>query len=397
MSDTAAAKQTSPNGLTQSQWEAICALRPHEEADVPKEDYRRPSSVYLSDTRFAEEQRQLLKRVPVAATISARLPEPNMAVAVDGYGVPLLITRDRDGVVHAFINACRHRGSKMVEGCEARKGGRLSCPYHAWTYDLKGDLVGIPRQETFPSLNKSDLGLVALSCFEAGGIIWVGLDPQHPVDALPQTDQLAADLEAFGLHKMHLYGQRTYDLASNWKFVIEPFLEGYHVQRLHAQSIGAMFADVPSVYSTMGHHQRQTSGKANFDPALLNDDINNLHRYVTHAYLVFPNTVIVTSPYYISLMILMPRARNRTVVDYYMLVKSAPDNAKAEDLYKRSFELIHAVFGGEDFRAACIQQEAMESGAIKEVYYGGLEKMINVFHNSVESFLDDSRIDAQQL
>jgi phenylpropionate dioxygenase-like ring-hydroxylating dioxygenase large terminal subunit len=340
---------------------------------------------------------QLFKRVPLVATVSARLPEPGTSIGLDIYGLPLLITRDRDGVAHIFINACRHRGSKIVEGCEARKGGRLSCPYHAWTYDLKGDLVGIPRHDTFPSLNKADLGLIKLPSFESGGFIWVGIEPKNNPQPLPQTDAFCADMEAFGLDKMFMYGHRTYDLPSNWKFVIEPFLEGYHVQRLHAQSIGAMFADVPTVCAQLGHHQRQTSGKANFDPAVLDDNPSNLHRYITHAYLGFPNTIIVTSPYYISVMVLMPKTRERTMVEYHMMVKSAPDNPKAEDVYKRSFELIHTVFGGEDFRAACIQQEAMNSGAIPEVYYGGLEKMVGVFHESIESFLDNSRIDAQQL
>lgn len=396
MSEPAVAS-TPPRGLTGSQWQAICDLRPHDQAEIPTDESRRPSSVYLSDTRFAAEMDQLFKRVPLVATVSARLPENGSAVGLDVYGLPLLITRDREGVAHVFINACRHRGSKLVEECDARKAGRLSCPYHAWTYDLKGALVGVPRQETFPSLDKSALGLVSLPCFESGGFIWIGLERESDLKPLPETDALCADLEAFGLDGMHLYGHRTYDLASNWKFVLEPFLEGYHVQRLHAQSIGNMFADTPTVAAQMGHHQRQTSGKANFDPAVLKDDASNLHRYITHAYLAFPNTIIVTSPYYISVMILMPAARNRTIVEYHMLVKSAPDNPKAEELYKRSFDLIHAVFGGEDFRAACIQQEAMESGAIPEVFYGGLERMVGVFHDSVDSFLDGNRVEVRTL
>lgn len=391
---TTAQVSTPPLGLTQSQWDAICALRPHGEADVPTEEGRRPSSVYLSDTRFAAEM-ELFKRLPLVATLSARLPSPGSAVALDVYDLPLLITRDREGTAHVFINACRHRGSKLLESCEAQKAGRIACPYHAWTYDLQGELIGIPRQETFPSLNKADLGLITLPSFEAGGFIWIGLRPGGEMpEQLPETDALCADLEAFGMPGMHLYGHRTYDLASNWKFVIEPFLEGYHVQRLHAKSIGEMFADVPTLPARIGHHIRQTSGKANFDPSVLQNDVSKLHRYVTHSYLVFPNTIIVTSPYYISVMILMPKARDRTQVEYHMLVQSAPDNPKAEDLYKRSFELIHDVFGGEDFRAATIQQEAMNSGAIEEVYYGGLERMVTVFHESLESMLDPSRIEA---
>ncbi|MET0656959.1 MAG: SRPBCC family protein [Steroidobacteraceae bacterium] len=217
--------------------------------------------------------------------------------------------------------------------------------------------------------------------------MWAALDSNSKTQLLEGTRNVSTDLEAFGLHRMYVYGRRTYDLPANWKLVIEPFLEGYHVQRLHARSIGNMFADLPNVVSHFGHHIRQTSGKAHFNPDLLKGEVSNLHKHITHAYLAFPNTIVVTSPYYISVMILMPRAKDRTNVDYYMLVKSKPDNPKAEDLYKRSYELIHDVFGGEDFRAACLQQEALNSGAIGEVHFGGLENMIGPFHTSVESFL----------
>ncbi|MET0985641.1 MAG: aromatic ring-hydroxylating dioxygenase subunit alpha [Steroidobacteraceae bacterium] len=379
----------SPPGLTSSQWDAICALPAHTDTHIPAEEDQRPAAVYLSDTRFTSELTHLFKKVPVVATTSAYLSEPGTAVALDGYGVPLLVTRDRQGRAHAFINACRHRGSKIVESCEPSKANLMVCPYHAWSYSLEGKLAAIPRHETFPSLKKENLGLVPLATWECGGFIWVGLDHTAQPTLLSGTEQIAADLEAFGLDRMHVYGRRTYDLAANWKLVIEPFLEGYHVQRLHAQSIGNMFADQPSVYAQFGHHMRQTSGKAHFNPELLKADIHNLHKHITHAYLVFPNTVVVTSPYYISVMVLMPRAANRTLVDYYMLVKGKPDTPKAEDLYRRSYELIHAVFGGEDFRAACLQQEALNSGAVSEVHYGGLENMIGPFHRSVESFLPD--------
>lgn len=377
-------------GLTDSQWEAIRSIRPLEEMAVPTDEAQRPVSVYLSDARFEGEKQGLFSKVPVVATLSAYLPEPSTSLAQDCYGVPVLITRDKDGVARAFINACRHRGSKLVEGDEPVKTARISCPYHAWTYAADGRLIGIPRQETFPSLKKCDLGLVPLETFEGGGFIWVGLNHKEQPERLEGTDQVCADLEAFGMHNMYVYGRRRYDLPTNWKFVIEPFLEGYHVQRLHAQSIAKLFDDVPSVYDQIGHHQRQVSGKAGFDPAVLEGNIDNLHKYITHAYLAFPNTIVVTSPYYISVMILCPRAANRTVVDYYMLVKEKPDNEKAEALYAKSYKLIDEVFGGEDFRAAIIQQEALHAGGVETVYFGGMERMIGPFHDSVESFLKES-------
>ena len=379
---------SAPMGLTASQWDAIQSIRPLEEMPVPTIEASRPVDVYLSAQRFQAEKEQLFNKVPVVATVSAFLPERGTSVAVDSYGVPLLITRDRDGKARVFINACRHRGSKLVESHEPVKSARVSCPYHAWTYAMDGNLIGIPRQETFPSLKKCELGLVELTSYEAGGFIWVGLDHKQAPEQLEGTDQICADLEALGLDKMHVYGHRSYDLETNWKFVIEPFLEGYHVQRLHANSIAKLFDDVPSVYSQLGHHQRQISGKANFDPAVLGGNIDNLHKYITHAYLAFPNTIVVTSPYYISVMVLCPRANNRTVVEYYMLVKAPPETEKAKELYARSYKLIDEVFGGEDFRAALIQQQGLQAGGVDTVYYGGLEWMIGPFHDSVESFLN---------
>lgn len=376
-----------PMGLTASQWQAISDLKPSTETRVPTYEDKRPTSVYLSDARFDAEMRDLFKKVPLVLAPSALLPEPNSSVAHDGYGVPIVLTRDRDGVARAFINACRHRGSKIVESCSPVKSGRISCPYHAWTYGMDGSLTGIPRQETFPSLNKQNLPLIALTTYEKGGLIWVGIDHAAQPKMIEGSDELCADMDAFGLGKMHLYGRRTYDLATNWKLAMEPFLEPYHIQRLHANSVAPMFADVPNVVTHFGQHIRQCSGKAHFDRALLQGNVDNLHKHITHAYLMFPNTVFITSPYYMSVMVLMPRAKNRTVVDYYMLVRSAPDNPKAEELYKRSFELIHSVFRGEDFHAAEIQQEALASGAISEVYFGGLEEMIGPFHESVESYL----------
>jgi phenylpropionate dioxygenase-like ring-hydroxylating dioxygenase large terminal subunit len=376
------------DGLTESQWAAIRALRPLNELPVPTHEAHRPASIYTSETRFRLEQEKLFKKLPVPITVSASLPETGMLMAHDGYGIPLLVTRDRAGTAHVFLNACRHRGSKLHATCDAAKGARIVCPYHAWSYTLDGKLAGITRADTFPSLRKEELGLIELPSEESGGFIWATLDPKHPATLVEGTDALAADLEAFGLPTMHIYGRRTYELPANWKLVYEPFLEGYHVQRLHAKSIAKLFADTPTQITFLGRHIRQTSGKANFDPSLLSGGIDKLHRHITHAYQLFPNAIFITSPYYFSVMILMPRAANRTILDYYMMVKAPPDSPKAEEIYARSFQLAHDVFGGEDFRAATLQQEALAPGLIEEVYYGGLEEAIEPFHKNIESYVD---------
>jgi phenylpropionate dioxygenase-like ring-hydroxylating dioxygenase large terminal subunit len=371
--------------LSESQVQAIRSIPHHDQAVPPAIEASRSASIFTDAGRYDLEQTKVFRRLPVPVGLSARLPEPGSVLAHDGYGVPLVLTRDKDGVVRAFLNACQHKGSKVVESCEPHKAGRLVCPYHAWTYKLDGQLMGVPRQETFAGLDKSTRPLAQLPCRESGGLIWVILDRHAPADFSSLSDQLAVDFEAMGIPQSHVYGHKRFDLQANWKLVLEPFLEGYHVQRLHAQSIGDMFADVPNVYDRFGRHTRQISGKMNFTPDLLTGEVKNIHDLVTHAYLAFPSTVVVTSPYYISVMIIMPRDAGRSVVDYYMLTRGPPDNPKAESLYARSYELILKVFGTEDFRAAEISQEGLDSGALDTVVYGGLEHAIPEFYETLEA------------
>ena len=172
-----------------------------------------------------------------------------------------------------------------------------------------------------------------------------------------------------------------------WAEDIVGILEGYHVQRLHRNSIGQLFADVPNVTDVLGLSIRQISGKVNFTPAALDDEDENIHKTVTHAYQVFPNCVVVTSPYYISVMLLMPRGPGRTTVEYFMLTPEAPSSEKAEALYSKSYELILIVFGGEDFWAAEMSQAGLASGALDKVVYSGLEETILTYYDLLESRL----------
>jgi nitrite reductase/ring-hydroxylating ferredoxin subunit len=370
--------------LSDSQQAAIRAIPPHDQAPVHAIEARRPVATFIDDGWFRLEQDRLFRARAVPITISARLPEPGLSLAHDGYGVPLLITRDRSGQVHVFLNACTHKGAKLLDGCEAARGNRLVCPYHAWTFGTDGTLIGAARPETFANLDKASRRLAELPSREAGGVIWAMLDRHAEPDFSSIDDGLVADFDAFELADLHVYGQQTFHLKANWKLVLEPFLEGYHVQRLHASTVGPLFADVPTVVDALGPNLRQISGKLNFTPDCLDIPGENVHASVTHAYNVFPNGVLVTSPYYISLMVLMPTAVDRTTVDYVMLTRRPPDNPKGAALYKKSFDMIISVFGGEDFHAAELSHAGLATGAIDEVVYSGLEGTIPQYNAIVD-------------
>jgi phenylpropionate dioxygenase-like ring-hydroxylating dioxygenase large terminal subunit len=373
--------------MSAGQQAAMRRIARHDEARVAQIEYTRPASIFTSAERYALEQEHLFNARAVPLTISALLPEPGTAMGHESTGLPLIVSRDKAGEIHVFLNACQHKGAKLLETCEVVKTGRLTCPYHAWTFGVDGKLIGVARPETFLNLDKSKRNLAELPSREHGGIVWVMLDRHVEPDWSPLVPELAEDLDALELSTAHVYGRRSFDVAANWKLVLEPFLEGYHVQRLHAATVGPMFADVPNVVDRMGPTLRQISGKANFAPEDLDLPEENIHKTVTTVYNMFPNCVVITSPWYISVMFLNPRGPDRTMVDLHNLTRVPPDNPKGEKLYQTSWDMVQNVFGNEDFRAAAISHQGLATGALESTVYSGLEATIPMYYEILEGFL----------
>lgn len=242
--------------LSESLRDAILRIPPHEKNVPPSIQATKPVADFIDPVVYGRETKKIFRRFPVVMAPSARLPDRGSAMAHDGYGVPVVLTRDGSGKVRAFLNACTHKGAELTTDCGAHRASTLSCPFHAWTYALDGRLIGVPRQETLANFNKESRPLAQLPCAEIGGLIWAILDPKAPADFSAVHEQLAVDFESSGLPTAYAYGYRRFSLKANWKGVMEPFLEGYHVQRLHSKSIGPqganMFADVVGVTDRFG-------------------------------------------------------------------------------------------------------------------------------------------------
>jgi choline monooxygenase len=152
--------------------------------------------------------------------------------AGEAAGTPVVVTRDRDGVLRGFVNVCRHRGFALAAGEQSRE--TLQCPYHAWTYGLDGRLRAAPRSEEEPDFPQDELGLVPVAVDTWGPFVFAnaGADPEPLAEALgslpSQVAELGVDVDSLVHHS-----RWEAEVAANWKIVCENFLECYHCQVAH--------------------------------------------------------------------------------------------------------------------------------------------------------------------
>jgi choline monooxygenase len=159
-----------------------------------------------------------------------QVAEPATYLAADTAGVPVVVTRARDGDLRAFANVCRHRGSLLVDEGEGRRE-TLQCRYHAWTYGLDGSLRAAPRAE---ELEHADLGLVPAAVATWGPFLFANADPDAPplADTLGPLPALLADA-GVDIDALRFRHRAEYELAANWKVACENYLECYHCPVAH--------------------------------------------------------------------------------------------------------------------------------------------------------------------
>jgi choline monooxygenase len=191
-----------------------------------------PAEWYTDVRVEALERRTVWSRTWQLVGRAAQVAEPGAFVTADVAGEPVVVVRGTDGVLRGFFNVCRHHAAAVMTA-PCGKVDRLRCPYHGWTYDLAGQLRGVPEFDGVAGFDREATGLVPLGVAIWESFVFVHLDPDPlPLDCF--LGELVGQVAPLGLGALTFCERREYTLACNWKVYVDNYLDGgYHVPHLH--------------------------------------------------------------------------------------------------------------------------------------------------------------------
>jgi Rieske 2Fe-2S family protein len=282
-----------------------------------------PRAAYVDQAVFEWEQKHFFGGGWVCVGRSEQVANPGDQRAERTGADSVLLARDDDGALHAFANTCRHRGHELLPCGAAANQGVIICPYHAWTYDLKGELRAAAGFKNRSGFESGQWGLIELPVVEWHGLIFVdGSRNAPPLDAALSTlDELVAPYE---MSRLVTAGTHEYDAAANWKILTENYHECYHCPSIHPElckvsppkSGDNYYLQGAWVGGTMdlrdGMATMSLDGESNGVP-LRGLDAQGLRTviYVN----VFPNVLISLHPDYVMVHRLLPLAVDRTMIE----------------------------------------------------------------------------------
>jgi len=296
-----------------------------------------PSSWYLDEHYYRLEKENVFFREWVCAGREEQLPKPGDSTVLDLYGESILLLRNREGELRAFYNVCRHRGARLCPGKDdddsvlALKGGvvggrNIICPYHAWTYDLDGQLVKAPFMSLETGFDASKVKLHPVGVETWGGFIFLHLTP---AEAPPFEQAISVAKRKFvnyPLADLRIARTISYEVQANWKVLCENYNECYHCGPVHPELCrivpafreaggagldwerGVPHREGATTYTFSGESSRRSF------PGLSEDE-QVLHK----GELVYPNLFLCMAREHVTFYILKAAGAGKTIIDCHFL------------------------------------------------------------------------------
>lgn len=352
-----------------------------------------PAADYTDPRHLARELQVFFREHPLVVGLSADLRECGEYRAIEVAGVPVLLVRGEDGVVLAFLNSCRHRGSRVAEG--AGSAARVfKCPYHAWCYDIGGRLLGQPlAQDAFAGESGADLGLVPLPVAEAGGLIMLAPSADAPeFDGTRHLAGLAPELAGFDFaDDFTLFAEQHHTVRANWKQPYETFLEAYHVFALHGTTLAKQIMSTPMLADFFGPHGRGLLMGRDTDKLLQLEESQWSIREsrANLVYWLFPNAILgLPMTGHAELWMVYPDPREPGVCHVHLkfYVPSSSVESRAP-FWQRMLDYTSKIVLEEDFKQQAAIHQALSSGSHPGLVFGRNEPALIHYHHGIDAAL----------
>jgi glycine betaine catabolism A len=280
-----------------------------------------PAAYYVDPEYFKREMAALFGRMWICAGRVEQIELAGQYFLREVLGESLIVTRAASGRVHAFYNVCRHRGTKLCTDEQGVFNGSIQCPYHAWTYNLDGSLIGAPHMDEVPHFRKDHYPLHEAHADVWDGHIFVNLSTApEPLSA--QLADLPSKFTPWRMADLRLGHRVVYDVRANWKLLIQNYNECLHCPNLHPAlnklSHYLSGENEPLQATYMGGRMDLRPGVATlsmdgtcpraFLPGLSAEDVRRVYYYA-----IFPNMLLSLHPDYMLVHTLWPVAPDRTI------------------------------------------------------------------------------------
>lgn len=191
-------------------------------------------SYYCDEDVLADEQQRIFSRHWICVGRESEIAGAGQYLLASVAGESIIVVRDETGVVHAFYNVCRHRGTRLCEAQRGQFAGTIQCPYHAWTYRLDGRLAGTPHMQGTPDFDKRDYPLHAVSLAQWEGFLFINLSANPPPFA-EAFAPMVGRLSRFNLAALRTVRRIEYDVNANWKLIMQNYSECLHCPTIHPE------------------------------------------------------------------------------------------------------------------------------------------------------------------